>query len=542
MHQELLDKLMVGRDIKLTPEWEVDLHDPFLMRDMGKAVDRVNQAILNNQKIIIFADYDADGVPGAAAFHHFFNKIGYHNFGVYIPDRYQDGRGLSNQIVDELKSQGANLIVTIDCGISNVAEVDYASTLGVDVVITDHHLPHATGIPRACAVVNNKRLDDQYPFKYLCGAATAFKLIQALGQKHFNLNGWEKWLLDLVAISTISDMMPLTGENRVIVYYGLQVLRQTRNLGLKVLMKQLGIKPYWVSEDDVGFLIAPRINTASRMSHGSRAFDLLTTKNEDEAEQIATHLEEKNLARREMVEVMITDAQSQLDEASLPPLIALGQDDWSTGVLSLGATRLVERYGRPACLWGVQQGEYVKGSCRSDGTVNVLELMREAGGDDYFVEYGGHAHAGGFFLKRDRQEALAERLVAAYGKLRSDKPSREKPVDAEVSIDEVDSKLYSVVERLAPFGRDNPKPVFLIKNIEIKNSKLIGNGALHWQIDFQNSRGKTICATAFFSNDKFPGVSLAPGARIDLLANLERTHFRGFPELRLRVVDIKTTL
>src|SRR3989344_2602323 len=319
---DLLRQLLVGRGVTnqdeaekfLTPDYERDLHDPFLMLDMGRAVGRIRRAVRDGERIAIFADYDADGVPGAVVLASFFRQIGFDNFSVYIPDRHDESYGLNVQALASLAAAGVKLVITVDCGITDVAAVKEANRLGLEAIITDHHLVPET-LPPAYAIINPKRLNDQYPYKMLCGAGVAFKLVQGLVQFlwksdihgswisdfHQVKPGWEKWLLDLVAIATVSDLAPLTGENRVLVHFGLKVLRRTPRLGLRALFRGLKLTPEFITEDDIGFLIGPRLNSASRMSHGDEAYALLTAEDEVEADRLARHLEEKNQERRARV-------------------------------------------------------------------------------------------------------------------------------------------------------------------------------------------------------------------------------------------------
>ncbi|MBI2100199.1 MAG: DHH family phosphoesterase, partial [Candidatus Vogelbacteria bacterium] len=349
------------------PDYARDLHDPFLFKDMDKAAARILAAIAAGEKIVIFGDYDADGVPGSAILALFFNEIGFTNYDVYIPDRHNEEHGLSLVMVEKLISLGARLIITVDCGITDVKEVKRANELGVAVIITDHHLPGAE-LPPALAVIDAQRADNTYPFKWLCGAGVAFKLVQALVAVPARTvlkdaprtvlfekvpSGWEKWLLDLVAIATVSDMVPLVGENRALVHFGLKVLRKSPRVGLAHLFRELKLKQEFITEDDIGFMIGPRINTASRMSHASQAFFLLTTDDETRAGAIARHLEEKNRERRDQVDLILADLDARLSLGGLASksLIVAGNENWSLGVLGLAASRVVEKYERPVFLW-----------------------------------------------------------------------------------------------------------------------------------------------------------------------------------------------
>ncbi len=561
-YPELTQKLLFYRGIKtieeaeiyLNPNFERDVLDPFLFADMDKAVDRIIEAIHKKEKIIIFGDYDADGVPGAAILASFFERIGYSDFDVYIPDRHLEAYGLSEKSVKQFIADKIDLVITVDCGVTNNEDIALAKENGLDVIVTDHHLTGET-LPDAVAIVDAKRIDDKYPFKSLAGSGVAFKLVCAiLTRDRFNVPvGWEKWLLDLVAIATVSDMVPLVGENRVLTYFGLKVLRQTRRLGMIALLHELKIKPENVMEDDIGFMIGPRLNSAGRMSHASQAYFLLQTKDGIEAVTIAKHLEEKNKERKDSVDVILRGAEEKLLGKNLPPVIVVGSVDWSLGVLGLTSSRLVEKYNRPVFLWGKNGNGEIKGSCRSDGTVNLVELMKEAGGEDYFINFGGHIMAGGFSITEDKVGELAERINKAYEKIEKKDVAVSIEVDEQLSLDEVTWDNYYQVEKLGPFGIENTKPVFLLAGVDIFSAKTFGNGGIHLELAFKNSKGKVIPAIGFFvcppslvgenfdgqNGHHFPEVNLTAGQKVDILVNLEKSTFKNFPELRMRIVDIK---
>ena len=563
-YPELVRKLLFYRGIKtkaeaekyLQPDYERDLLDPFLMKDMAKAVDRLFLALERKEKIIIFGDYDADGVPGSAMLALFFHKIGYHNFEVFIPDRNNEAYGLSPEKIEDFTKQGVKLIITIDCGITDVTEVKLANKKGIDVVITDHHLAPAE-LPSAYAIVDAKQLDDHYPEKMLAGSGVMYKFICALLLKNrFNIpTGWEKWLLDLVVIATVSDMVPLTGENRLLAYYGLKVLRQTKRLGLLALLNIIKTRPANVTEDDISFMLGPRINSASRMSHASQAYYLLTTYDEVEAVTIAKHLEDKNKARREAVEVVIKGVAEQIGDLpieELPPIVVAGSPDWGLGMLGLTSSRLVEKYGRPVWLWSQNANSVIKGSGRSDGSINLVEVMRWADdsvpGSKFFLDLGGHAMAAGFSLAPEKVSELAPRLISAYKKTKKEAVETELLVDEELTLDQLTWDTYQLIEPLAPFGVDNPKPVFWLKDLEVDEVKYFGNGGLHLELTFKKPDGKRIPAIGFFASPVpddpthiFGDLKLAKRERLDLLATLEKSMFKNYPELRLRIVDLKPT-
>jgi len=557
-YPELVRKLLFYRGVKtvemaekfLHPNYERDLLDPFLMKDMDRAVERFLSAIQHKEKIIIFGDYDADGVPGSAMLALFLHKIKYHDFEIYIPDRNNESYGLSPETVDDFAKKKVKLIITIDCGITDVAETKLANEHGIDVIITDHHLVPAE-LPPALAIIDAKQADDEYPEKMLAGSGVMFKFICAvLAKERFNIStGWEKWLLDLVAIATVTDMVPLVGENRLLTYYGLKVLRQTKRLGLIALLDLIKTKPQNVTEDDISFMIGPRLNSASRMSHASQAYYMLTTYDEAEAVTIARHLEDKNKERREAVEKVIRAVDELIDPDNLPPVIVAGSPDWGLGMLGLTSSRLVEKYGRPVWLWSKNAKGIIKGSCRSDGTINLVEVMREAGKDGFFLDFGGHALAGGFSLAPEKVDELAQRLISAYEQAEKREIEEELLVDEQLSLEQVNWETYKLIEPLAPFGVDNPKPVFWLPNIEIFSAKSFGNGGLHLELVFQKENGDKISAIGFFQclpgefdgkdGHHFHGINLTKGEKIDALVTLERSTFKNYPELRLRIVDLK---
>lgn len=546
-HQDLLEKLLEKRglggeeaEVFLHPNYERDLHDPLLFRDMAKAVGRILDAVSSGEHTALFGDYDADGVPGTALLYEWFKKVDAPTPEIYIPNRHTEDYGLSTRAIDELADKGVTLIITIDCGITDVAEVAAARTRGIDVIITDHHIPPEK-LPEAYAILNPKCEGENYPFRELCGSGVAFKLVQALVRSgaYPITPGWEKWLLDLVAIATISDMVTLTGENRALVSFGLSVLRQTRRLGLISLIHKLRLSPSQVTEDDVGFLIGPRINSASRMSHASEAYSLLTTDSVVEAETIATHLEEKNRERKEIVESILERVDAPLVATEPPPLIVVGEGGWSLGVLGLAASRLVESYSRPAFVWGVNEEGRIKGSCRSDGSVNMVELMREAGGDELFANFGGHSEAGGFTVRAGYEDSFGNALTETYVKLRRAKEGRKVPQpDLTLRLDDVTFSLYKSIVPFAPFGVGNPKPVLLFEGVEITGVRSFGNGGIHLELTFKNSKGRSISAIGFFAKKNLGVASYKSGDWVDLLAHIENATFRGREELRLRIVDV----
>ncbi|TSC83496.1 MAG: single-stranded-DNA-specific exonuclease [Parcubacteria group bacterium Gr01-1014_17] len=552
--ENLIEHLLFHRGITsvedvekfLNPDYEKHTHDPFLMKDMENAVERILRAIKNNERIAIFSDYDADGIPGAVMLHDFFKKLGYANFENYIPDRHGEGFGLNGSAIEELAKRGANLLITIDCGIADTEEVAYANGLGLEVIITDHHLL-SDSIPLAFAILNPKQSACPYPEKMLCGSGVVFKLVQALAQRLTTplMRGWEKWLLDMVGIATLSDMVPLTGENRVFAHFGLKVLRRSPRVGLGQLLQELRINRSDLSEDDVGFMITPRINAASRMGVPMDAFRLFATEDATEAGALAKHLNHINNERKGKVASLVKEVRkivAEQHEERAPLVVVAGNPNWRPSLLGLVANSLVEDYQKPVFIWGREGNDTLKGSCRSDGSVNLSLLMQEA--RSVFSDFGGHAEAGGFSVALEKVHLLESELERAYEKVRLPAQaglSREaKPqyaVDARISIDEVSWALWNDIAKLAPFGVGNPKPLFLFEQFVVSAIELFGKEKQHLKLVFKKSDGEKISAVKFFSKpDDFGGI--AQGQNINLLAHLEKSTFGNRPELRLRIVDV----
>jgi single-stranded-DNA-specific exonuclease len=525
----------------LSPDYDKHVHDPFLMKDMDRAVDRVYRAMKEGEKIVIYSDYDADGIPGGVILHDAFKKAGYANFENYIPHRHDEGFGLHTGAIDGFKEKGAKLLITIDCGIGNIDEVAYAKSLGIDVIVTDHHVPHET-LPPAYAILNPKVAGCQYPEKMLCGSGVIFKFIQAFYKKHgeeFGVKpGYEKWFLDLVGIATLSDMVPLTGENRVLARYGLDVLKKTRRVGLSRLFEKLRIKREHISEDDIGFTITPRINAASRMGEPAAAFDLLSTDDEALAGAYADALEHVNNERKGTVAALVKEVKKILSERDLDgkKVIVLGNPSWRPSLLGLVANNLADEYGRPAFLWGRDGEGVIKGSCRSGGHASVLSIMQKTPAS--FIAYGGHGASGGFEVSNESIHTLAESLESAAIEVGGELVEKEGFVDARITLDDVSWELYRDIERLAPYGTGNPKPLFLIQGALVESVKSFGKEANHTEIAFRDLGGRKISAIQFFMPKSSLPSHVAPQSAIDVVVHLEKSTFKNYPELRLRIVDI----
>ncbi len=523
----------------LRPNYD-KLHDPLLLLDMEKARDRTIKAMRDNEHIVVFSDYDADGIPGAVVLADFFKRAKYENVSFYIPHRHDEGFGLNMEAVDEIAERGAGLMITVDCGTADIKEIASANKKGIDVIITDHH--ESSKLPKAYAIVNPKinppAGGSEYPFKELCGATLAYKLVQAILQKErFGIKeGMEKWSLDMVGIATLSDMVPLVGENRVFAKYGLDVLRKSSRPGLSALFKKINLDQKHLTEDDVTFMITPRINAASRMGKPEDAFNLLATTDQNEAEILADHLEKINNERKGIVASLVKEAKKHLEaREKINSVIVVGNPEWRPSLLGLVANSLVEEYRRPAFVWGRDGDNVLKGSCRSYNGYNLFDLMN--GAKDSFLEFGGHAGAGGFSATLEQIVALEENLSAVL------LTSPQAPLlgvrrgDVDILLSDVSEELWQTVSMLAPFGMGNPKPVFQIKNAEIKQVRQFGKENNHLEIVFK-SGAKDIKAIYFFSSPTSYSFLPTPGIHCTLTAHLEKSYFRNRPEVRLRIVEI----
>lgn len=542
----------------LFPKFESTLHDPFLMKDMQKVVERVVQAILNNETICIYGDYDCDGVPGTALVRDFFEAIKYDKVIYYIPDRHKEGYGLNVGALDKLKStpnpsftkgeedKGVSLLITIDLGTTNVKEVEYANSLGMDVIITDHHLPITTEdgelLPKAYAIINNKQASCNYPDKNLCGSGTVWKLIQAIvlyneEKKIWDLGkGVHKWMLDLVGIATIADMVPLVGENRTLAIYGMHVVKQTKREGLRTVLKNAKVELEKLNEDDVAFGIAPRVNAASRMDHPVHALNMFSRDLKLGLDS-AHHLEGLNQTRKESTANIMRKVHKILDErkleSQLPQVVVIGDSDWAPGLLGLISSAVTEKYGLTSFVWGRGEDEKIfKGSCRSAGDIHLVKLMTEHA--ELFDHFGGHEEAGGFAIHFDKIHELEKKL---NDKKILDKcllPKHEEEENKkvfEIDLEDVTSEFIAGLNLLGPFGVGNEKPIFKIKNIQSFEMQRFGKKGEHLKIVLQSRTTKREAIKFFVDAQKEK--ELAQSVR-ELRFVLE-PGFRNGP-VRLRIV------
>jgi single-stranded-DNA-specific exonuclease len=527
----------------LNPDYDLHTHDPMLFSGMRAALDRIFRAIDAHERIAIYADFDCDGIPGAALLSDLFQKIGLTDYEIYLPHRDREGYGLHKDALSDLAGRGVSLVITVDVGTNALEPILHAKKLGMDVIITDHH--EMTGPLPACAAALNPKIAP-YPYPSLCGAAVAYKLAQALLLEGRARDipafaaiplGWEKWLLDLVAIATVADMVPLTGENRTLAFWGLQVLRKSARPGINALCAQLRLRKAELTEDDIGFSLAPRINAASRMDTPRLALDLLTTRDDHEARRIAAQLESLNNSRKGVVAGYVREAKKRARTrfSEGEPVVVLGSPDWKPALLGLAANSIVEDRGGVACLWGRDAHGRIKGSCRSDGSFSVVALFEKSA--DQFEEFGGHERSGGFTVVSEAVHALPEALASAARALERAEIARSRESDALIALSEVSAPLLRELSQLAPFGLGNPKPVLRITGARVAGLRRFGKEQNHIECTLMCTRtGRSMRSFDFFRSPQQFSQPPVEGAEAAVLATLERDTFRG--GLALRLVDV----
>ncbi len=546
--EALVNSLLEKRSIRtpeerqefLFPDYEKQTHDPFLMKDVEKAVERIYDGVKKGERVVIFSDYDADGIPGAVIAKDFLEKIGCTNFEIYIPHRHNEGFGLSDGAIDEITERGAKILITIDCGIADAKEITYAKSKGIDVIVTDHHEPHGE-LEGAYAVVDPKQKGCDYPDKNLCGSAVFFKIIQAFFKKHGEEFGvpkaWEKWLLDMVGIATLSDMVPLVGENRVLARYGLVVMRKSPRPGLGALLSRLRIDKKKMSEDDIGFSVTPRINAASRMGSPQDAFELLSATKNDDVEALVERLEHVNNERKGTVAALVKEIRRIVADRGWKEkkIIVLGNPNWRPSLLGLAANTFAGEFSCPVFLWGRDGGSSIKGSARSGGGINLVELMR-AVKPGVFSDFGGHAFSGGFGVSNESILFLEKELEAALQNLPvADKIAAEEKYDGELSMDDVSWEMHDALSALSPFGVGNPKPVFLFRDAIVVSAKKFGKESGHFEMTLKKSKG-IAKAIKFFAGEEFSKIS--EGQKVSFIGNIEKSTFGNKTELRVRILEL----
>ncbi len=551
---ELLEKMLAKRGIIteqdretfLNPKYE-NMYDPYLMHDMQKTVDRILKAIENNERICIYSDYDADGIPGAVILHDFFKKIQYENFCNYIPHRHSEGYGVHKEALEGFVREGTKLVITIDVGITAVEEIAYGNSLGLEIIVTDHHEPLEV-LPNAFAIVNPKlgKGANQYPDRMLCGSGVIFKVVQAMivrlpllaGEGRGEVGaGWEKWLLDMAGIATLSDMVPLVNENRIFAYYGMKVLQKTPRPGLKALFEKSGINLNYLTETDIVFSITPKLNAASRMAHPDDAFKLLATRDMKTGMIAAEHLAKLNDERKKIVATIMREVHKKIiarkTDHGLPHVLVMGDPAWPAGILGLVASKIIEEYRVTTFVWG-SEGESIKGSCRGVGDISVVKLMQCV--SHLLTQFGGHEEAGGFTTTRESVHFLEDEFNKSYQETKHEisKQITEISYDMELQLSDVTMENYRALRRMAPFGTGNPKPIFAFKNIIPTSVSQFGKTKEHLEVCL-SPKVRAIC---WYANPESFTQKIEEGKPMTLLAEFDHSVFRGKEELRLMIVDV----
>ena len=505
-------RLRADREVFLHPDYAAVKHDPFLLPDMRAAVDRLKRARDKQEKIVIYGDYDIDGLSATALLLDAFASFGFEQVDAFIPNRFVEGYGMTIGAVDKVKAMGADLIVTVDCGSLCHAEIAYASELGMDTVVTDHHNVAETP-PPSIAAVNPKFPGHTYPFRDLCGAGVAFKLVQALQTELEGLpEGYEKWLLDLVALGTVCDIVTLEDENRANVYWGLEVLKKQRRTGLKALMAVSGVEPKTVNARSLGFGLGPRMNAAGRLETAQHALDMLVAADGETALTASERLEMLNQKRRGIQDEIFEQACEQAEQLLDYPVLVVNAPDWNHGVIGIVASKLVERYKRPTFIIS-EHGDEATGSARSFGDFSAADAVRAA--DDVIIRGGGHGAAAGVTLAVENIPAFRERVNEFYRSLGLTAQDRYLLPRVDVEIDdfaEIDEQLVADIAQMEPFGNGNPEPVLKLSHGVVLSTRRMGSDGQHVKLTIRDSGERTLQMLAFNAPETFfcePGDEVA---------------------------------
>lgn len=520
----------------LKPKYEQTI-DPFILPGMKEAVNRIKKAIKNQERILIYGDYDVDGVTASTVMEETLILAGVKpgNISIMLPDRFADGYGMSPKLIEKAKEQDITLVITVDCGSGNRDIIDELNTLNIDTIVTDHHETPET-LPEAIAVINPKRKDQPTEALYnLAGVGVAFKLAQALVKQNLIKNGQEKWLLDLVLLGTICDNMTLTSENRTLSYFGLKVLAKTRRIGLKELMGKARVKN--LTSDSIGFQIGPRLNAAGRLESAEISLNLLRTKSSTEAASLASRLEDLNQKRK-------TEQQSATKEIKTrgvkddPVIIETGH--WHEGILGIVAGRLVEDYHKPAfVLTEVENGIY-KGSARSFGDFNLAEALNQV--KDTIIKGGGHAGAAGVSIEQKNIYAFRERINDYYNSLKLENQDKYLKMHADLELEDFSDLTLDFLDdlkSLEPFGAGNEEPIFKLKNVQIDNVTRMGADRNHLRLDLRDKNGKYLKLVAFYAPEEWLSLDPTdPMLKIEPLIKLTENDFNGVKSVEARLIDI----
>ena len=516
------------------PDWS-DLNDPFLMKDMDVAVDRIVRALERKERILIYGDYDVDGITSVSLLYLFLTKHG-GNVGFYIPDRLREGYGLSSAGVIQAAKEGATLLITVDCGITGLEEIQHARQLGMEVIVSDHH-EQGKELPEALAILNPKRKDCPYPFKELAGVGVAFKLAQALCRRLEINEEDSRELIDLVALGSAADIVPLIHENRALVKFGMERLNRLERIGIRALAETSGLLGKPIGTGQVVFTLAPRINAVGRLGNAERAVKLLITESESQAKDIAQILESENRDRKNLDDATFQETKTLIEknaQFSEARTVVLAKDGWHPGVIGIVASRIVEQFCRPTVMIALD-GDLGKGSARSISNFDIYSALK--GCEDLLLSYGGHRHAAGLMIKQDQIERFRERFeqIAAQN-IREEDLTHKIWVDAEIMLPEITDKFVRLMNLFAPFGPQNMRPVFLSRNMNVVGSpRVVGKNHLKFKV---RQGGEVYDAIGFDLGDLM--YRLSPGdGKLDMVFVVEENHWNDETRIQLRVKDLR---
>ncbi|MGI6573501.1 MAG: single-stranded-DNA-specific exonuclease RecJ [Fermentimonas sp.] len=515
-----------------------DLHDPFLLPDMDKAIRRIEKALGNKERILVYGDYDVDGTTAVALVYKFFRRIT-NNIDYYIPDRYDEGYGISFQGIDYAVETGVTLIISLDCGIKAVSKVAYAKEKGIDFIICDHHMPDDK-LPDAVAVVDAKRVDSIYPYDELSGCGVGFKLVQAFSERNgFPFSEIEP-LLDLVAVSIASDIVPLMGENRVMIHYGLKQLNSNPSFGLRGIIEICGLQRKKITVSDIVFKIGPRINASGRMMNGKEAVDLMLANDMASAREKSKNIDKYNEDRRELDKKITEEAieyiENHLDIENQKSVV-LYNETWHKGIVGIVASRLTERYYRPAVVLTKSNG-FISGSARSVPGFDVYKAIESC--RDILENFGGHTYAAGLTLREENLQEFRKRFNSlSFDKVESRMMSPQITVDSHLSFSDITQDLVEGLSLFSPFGPENENPVFLTRGVyDAGGSKLVGRGNRHIKLELLDGTVTTpVQGIAFSQKDHF--VRLKEGLPVDICYSIEQNTRGNRAFTQLMVKDIR---
>ncbi len=501
--------------------------DAALLPDIPQAVARVYRALLSGEKMAAYGDFDADGITGTALLTEGLAALG-GNIVPYIPHRLNEGHGLNSETIETLNRDGVSLVITVDCGITGIAQTERANSLGMDVIITDHHTP-LDNIPPAVAAIDPKRKDSKYPFRELSGVGTAFKFLQAVYRNLGRENELDRFL-DLVALGTVADIMPLLSENRYLVKQGLKLMNEKPRAGIKQMMELAGCSATAITAEDISWILAPRLNTTGRLDHALASYRLMITDSPEEARKIAQELEEKNSERQRMTSSSLIKAKEDILAGEITPLLFSGDESFPPGILGLVAGRLTEEFYRPSVV--VNTGDDIcTGSCRSIPEFDIVAALARCSG--LLTQFGGHPRAAGFTMPRENLPALEEELIRlAAAELAGIDLRPRLDIDAQVTLYEVGGNTYQTISDLAPYGQGNPLPSFISRGVEVCDCQTMGNNGDHLRLKLRQN-GVAWDAVAFRLGAHIEDVH----PLIDIVYNLKLDRWGGQDRLRLNILD-----